>query len=188
MASPTPSREDVLRAFAFEPEHGPDVLKRYLAAFPHLAPDLVDLSLELAREIDEDVPLSQHDLSSIQESVGRYKAGAPVFTDVSAIPASAYSSAADKLSLPLQVLVAFRDRRVELASIPARFLRSLAQALQTTKGALESFLALPPLAAPARARKSDVRPPPPSKVPFERLLVDAGVAQRRVNELLGLDS
>ena len=48
-----PSREDVLDAFAVEPNHERNTLERYLRDYPQYAAELVDLSRELSRVIFE---------------------------------------------------------------------------------------------------------------------------------------
>jgi hypothetical protein len=178
------TREDILKAFALESDEGRNVLKRYLAAYPQFAIDLVDLSRELSRQDLPDVELSEQDELSIQASLERYRNGRSMVSNLGKVPSKVFADAAGRLSLPLQVMIAFRERRVELASVPTRFLETLAAALQTTRGALESFLALPPQVSAGRTNKSGVRPSAAVKVPLGRVLLDAGVSPQRVSELL----
>mgnify|MGYP000406170504 CR=1 FL=1 len=53
---PQITADDVLRAFAMDFEPGAGVLKRYLAQYPEHSIALIDLSMELTREFDDDLP------------------------------------------------------------------------------------------------------------------------------------
>jgi len=68
--------------------------------------------------------------------------------------------------------------------LPRRVLAKMAEALQTSTETLLSYLALPPEAPLARARKSVVKPAAPEKVSFERVLQDAGVDEQIISNLL----
>ncbi|WP_438332253.1 hypothetical protein [Burkholderia pseudomallei] len=176
------SRDEVLRAFAVEENSGRDTLVRYLAAYPQYAHDLVDLSRELARAwVDEE--LFEEDERSVDIAVARFRAGGGLKGAVVTLKPQVFTAAAARLQLPLQAMLAFRERRVDLASVPARFLERLALALQTTLDQLSAFLSQPTLVSAARQSKSNAKPTAAAKVSFEKILLDAGVPQERVQEL-----
>lgn len=54
--NPQISADDVLRAFAMDFEPGARVLQQYLAQYPEHSMALIDLSMELLREFDDDAP------------------------------------------------------------------------------------------------------------------------------------
>jgi len=57
-----PTREEVLDAFAVEPQHDRTILERYLKQYPEYASELVKLSREVSRNIESDQnPLSAHE-------------------------------------------------------------------------------------------------------------------------------
>jgi hypothetical protein len=179
-----PSRDDVLASFAVEEHAGPGTLKRYLSTYPEFARDLVHLSREMHRSWSDDEPLSAEQKASIGAAMQRL-AGAPVaIADLNSAPPSVFGVAADVLGLPLQVLAAIRQRRVEPASVPAAFMARLAEALKTSAAQLMAYLEQPPLQAVPRSAKADGKPTEPTKVGIERLLVDAGVPQDRIEELM----
>jgi len=65
--SPKPSREEVLDAFAVEPVHDRITLERYLRDYPQYAAELVELSREVSRLVDEDgSPLTAHEEALIE--------------------------------------------------------------------------------------------------------------------------
>lgn len=176
------TRDEVLYAFAVEGAGGRDTLMRYLATYPQYAQDLIDLSRELVRPVSDD-PLSAADVQRADAAVTRFRAGTARRAPVS-FAAQAFNGAAERLQLPTLVLVSFRERRVDLASVPARFLERLAAALESTMDQLRAFLAQPPLVSAARQSKSRVKPVAAAKVPFEKVLRDAGVEAERVQVLI----
>lgn len=95
-----------------------------------------------------------------------------------------FALAAKALGLPMQVGVAIRERRIDVATLPSRFLERLANALQTSVSVVQSFLLLPAQASALRANKSDDKPAPAEKVPLERLLREAGMDEERISRLL----
>jgi hypothetical protein len=197
---PPPTRDEVLDAFAVEPDHGRDTLERYLRAYPAFAADLVDLSLELSRPIAEDIaPLSPADAARIDTAWLRHRAAAPGPASAGGPPVGAPGPVADPLAalsiadlrvvardlgVPRQVLTAFRERRVDLASVPHAFLVRMAKAIQSTFETLRAALAQPAALTPGWNYKSDTKPSGDAPVPFERLLRDAGVPDAEVAALL----
>jgi hypothetical protein len=180
-------REDVLRAFAMEFAEGAGILQRYLNEYPQYSLDLVDLSRELSRQFDEAAELTAEDLRFVNSGVERFRVGRVTVHDLEAATAKRFTDAAIALNIPLQAGIAFRERRVEVSTVPARFLAKFASALQASIATLESFLALPPAVSLARANKSVEKPTAAQKVSFERVLTDAGVSQERLAELLSQD-
>lgn len=180
---PSATRDDVLRAFAMEFGEGPTVLKRYLTEYPQFGIDLVNLSRELSRSEAVDEELAEDDVVGASRAVERFRNRATQRIQLSELRPKAFQEAARQLNLPLQVMIAFRERRVDLASVPVRFRNALAQALRTTVEMLDTFLALPPQVSLGRASKSGVKPVAAEKVSFERILKDAGVSAERISEL-----
>ncbi|WP_152623753.1 hypothetical protein [Pseudomonas sp. PI1] len=176
------SRAEVLRAFAVEQTPGKDTLARYLTAYPQYANDLVDLSRELnSPSLDRE--LSAEEVRAVDAATARFRAagGLPI---VQALKPQAFVSAAASMQLPLQSMIALRERRVELSSIPARFLQRLALELGTSLEQLSDYLGQAAMASAARQNKSSMKPGPATKVSFEKVLLDAGVPTERVQSLL----
>ncbi|RQN37326.1 hypothetical protein [Paraburkholderia tropica] len=176
------TRDEVLYAFSVEDVGGRDTLMRYLATYPEYAQELIDLSRELTRPVSDE-PLSPADAQRVDAAVTRFRTGIGQRVPVS-FAAQAFNVAAERLQLPTLVLVSFRERRVDLASVPVRFLERLAGALESTMDQLRAFLAQPPLVSAARQSKSRVKPVAAVKAPFEKVLRDAGVEAARVQALI----
>lgn len=178
------SREDVLNAFAMDFESGAGVLERYLSQYPEYALQLVDLSRELSREFDDDLPLSAEDLVAVDAGMRRLQERSVTLQALQEAPAKTFTNAAKALGWPIQAGLALRERRIESSTIPARVHEKLAQALQASVAVLNSFLALPPQTSQLRASKSSIKPVAAEKVSLERTLRDAGVDEEVLSKLL----
>jgi hypothetical protein len=177
------SREDVLNAFAMDYVPGSSFLARYLSDYPQFATDLVDLSRELSREISDE-PLSADELAYLHGKMGHLRETEISLAKLQSVPAKVFTAAADALELPLQVGLAFRERRIDVATLPDHLLERLAQALQAPLATLQSFLAMPPQVSTLRASKSNEKPGPAVKVSLDKVLRDAGVDEKRITALL----
>jgi len=187
-AVPRPSREEVLDAFAVEPNAGRETLERYLRSYPEFAAELVDLSRELSRTMadDEDAALSPSDQARIASAWRRHAAlrGVDAADPLAALSVVERRDLARRLGVPLQVVSAFRERRVIINSVPAWFLERFAEEVSVARDALVATLAAPATPASARSFKSDDKPNAGAHVTFEKILVDAGVDEARRRELL----
>lgn len=178
------SRDDVLYAFAMDHETGgSSPLARYLKDYPQFAIDLVEFSRELSREVSDE-PLDAEELAYLDGKMGRLRESAVTLSNLQAAPTRLFTEAATALGLPLQVGLALRERRIEVASLPGRLLEKLAQALHASATTVHSFLSMPAQVSTLRANKSNNKPGPALKVPLERLLADAGMDEARITALL----
>lgn len=177
-ANSQPSREDILYAFAVEPNPDRDTLEQYLRDYPQYAAELIDLSYELSREVCEDeMPLSDEDLALIDSAWQRHAdtVSGETLAPLSALSATEQRELAQRLDVPRQVITAFRERRVELASVPPSFLERLATAMNSPVELLRNALTLPHNLGLARSYKADGRPETQASVTFEQLLIEADV-------------
>lgn len=181
-------RADVLDAFAVEADAGPETLARYLRDFPQFGTELVDLGRELGRTLPPDeAPLSASEQAMIDAAWSRHAAAAPAesATDpFSALSVAELRDVAQQLNIPRQVVTAFRERRVIVATVPKPFLARLANALKSTLDEVVRALAAPPTPTPARSYKADGKPSAASAVSFEQVLMDAGLSADRRQDLL----
>ncbi len=180
-----PSRDEVLRAFAVEVHTGRDTLMRYLTRYPQYTHDLLDLSREMTRTF-ADNELSEEELRCLDVAVSRFRAGGGLKSAQAELKLEpkAFSAAATHLQLPLQAMLAFRERRIDLATVPARFLERLARELEAPLDQLRVFLSQTPMVSIARESKSSVKPAVAAKVSFEKVLLDAGVPKERTQALI----
>lgn len=183
--SPPTTREDVLGAFAMDFESGkPGVLERYLSQYPEYSLQLVDISRELSRTLEEEEPLNAGELATVSSGMHRLQKLTATVQSLQDAPAKTFTNAVKALALPMQAGLALRERRVDVSTIPARILETLAQALQASVEVLGSYLALPPQVSQLRANKSSVKPTEAEKVSFERVLREAGMDEAALSKLL----
>lgn len=185
--SPT-TREDVLGAFAMDFEPGKTgLLDRYLSRYPEYSLQLVDLSRELSRELEEDMPLNTDARATVTRGMHRLQVRMATLQSLKDAPAKMFIDAAKASALPIQAGLALRERRVEPSTIPARILEALAHALQASVAVFNSYLALPPQVSQLRANKSNDKPTAAEKVSFERILREAGVDEATLSTLLNCE-
>lgn len=178
------SADDVLRAFAMDFEPSAGVLQRYIAQYPEHSIALIDLSMELTREFDDDLPLGVAGFDFVAAGMARLRESTITLEALQAAPAKTFTEAFDVLALPMQVGLAFRERRIDVATLPQRMAAKVAAALMVSTETLLSYLVLPAMVPAARARKSNARPTAPEKVSFERVLRDAGLDEQSIANLL----
>ncbi|MCE9671831.1 hypothetical protein LY474_28895 [Myxococcus stipitatus] len=185
-----PSRDDVLDAFAVELNPGRETLERYLRDYPDLTSELVDLSRELSRPVCEDEgPLAPEDEALIDAGWSRHRGATPKpVSPFDALSLDELRDLAKRLEVPRQVITAFRERRVDVASVPRRFLTRLAAALNSTPDLLVSTLRPQYTPELDRSYKSNTKPMVAAPVSFERLLIDAGVPEERRAGLMADDN
>ena len=175
-----PQLDDILDAFAMEETHAKATLDRYLTAYPQFAGDLIDLSRELLRaEVPADAELAPGDAAKIDAAWARHAAARPQLAvdPFAALSPTRSREVATELGVPRQVIAAFRERRIEPASVPGAFLRRLAGALAASVDEFVAWMAPPPANALARSYRADGQPNAPAQVSFERILIDAGVSE-----------
>lgn len=171
--------EDVLAAFAVEPTHDKTTLDSYLAAYPELTSELLELAMELeAGEDDSHIDLES---PAVVGSWARYsQAGMGALT-----PASFSRETAAKLGIKTAVIVQLRDRAVELASIPASFLTRLAEALGTGIDQLSAYLSEPRTLAAGASYKSDGKPTAGRQMRLADVMAQCGHTPEEISRLLG---
>lgn len=188
--APRPSCDEVLDAFAVEPDTGRATLERYLRDYPEYAEDLVDLASELSREVVvKEGPLSTEDQALIHAAWKKHVKAAPkpVVEPFSVWSAMEVRKVAASLEVPRQVLTAFRERAVLAASVPKPFMERLASALESSFDRLTAYLEAPGGLSLARSYKADSKPKTAPLVTFKQLLIDAGVPAEKRKELMADD-
>lgn len=183
---PIPQLEDVLGAFSVEPVRGGDTLKRYLAEYPQYTEEIVDLSFELSKSVNEDdAPWTASELAEIDAAWQNHGEKAlQAVNPFEGLSVDKLRQVALILDVPRTVLLAFRERQVIIASVPKRFLRMLAAALGKSVELLTAFAQSAAPMPAARSYKSDVKPQMAEQITFEQLLIQAQVSEAKRQELL----
>ncbi|MBR0683829.1 hypothetical protein GXW74_25355 [Roseomonas eburnea] len=186
------SDEEILLAFAAETLHDKETLTRYLARYPHLRDELLDLLYEIV--LDEEFGPGEDErlgeglvdtalkklLDCSPEAAG--EASSEAFAEALRLRGTTTLSRAS--GLPLEVLVAIRDRCLVPESLPRRVLRRVAEAASVRAADMRAYLALPPILPARAAHSSRSKPAVQPQVSFSDFLDDLDLTQAERDDLL----
>ena len=129
--------------------------------------------------VEDEKPLSTQDQAMINSAWRRHMEAVPMegIDPFARLSTAEFRDIAKQLDVPRQVITAFRERRVVIASVPRPFLARFAAALNSTVELFSSSLASSPGPILARSYKADKKPGDEIPVTFERLLIDAGIPE-----------
>lgn len=189
--------DDVLEAFAGEPDTGDAALAGYIRRYPQFAVALAEFALELRLTVAAEGQASAPDVVWLNESWRKFeRAAAAAFP----LPPSAamdlfagltparLAGIRRELDIPTAILNGFRDRLVLAATVPARFMGRLANALGIGFDELRAFLELPSRVNTAASYSATGTPGvADAKIGFETLLDQAMVSPDRRRALMQED-
>lgn len=185
------SAEEIFLAFAVEQEYDNATLERYLRLYPHLADELIDLSLDLRLQRATEDTTTRADEVWVDSSLAAFRATSPVQTSAPVIDPFANVSPQELVNLrraldvPSGVILGFSSRLVDIVSVPAWFVDALARGLRSTVDDLRRFMAAPPRLAHGVSYKADDAPSAEQeKITFEDLLKQCKVPDERRQQLL----
>lgn len=183
--------EEILLAFSVEHEQDNANLEHYLRQYPHLADQLIDLSLDLRLQRATAEATPPTDEQWVEASLAAFRAILPVQTSAEVTNPFANVSSQElvalrrELGVPSGVIQGFSSRIVDIASVPAWFIDALARGLRSTVDDLRHFMAAPPRLAPGVSYKADDAPSAEKeKITFEDLLQQCKVPYERQQQLL----
>lgn len=186
--TPQASKEDVLHAFSAESNPNADTLASYLKRYPQYREALIDLSIELFTapkfdEVAEKVPSdkSKHAWSKFQSLLSPIDPAstAPLSMDnpLSNLSDERFRELASELNVNRLFLSRLRDCSIQVATIPQRFLSSVAQALTVPLEGLTSALEAPPVVASGLRHKASGKPGAGDKITFEEALASSALSE-----------
>ena len=184
--------EAILYAFAVEPNHDRNTLERYLRQYPDLTDDLIDLASEFRLgDALGPSPLSMPPDTGGEAAWQEFLACTPheACSNKAANPfarfrGETFASLADALNVPRSFLTPFRDGLVTAGSIPERFVRRLAQAMNASVESLRQYFADPQPGLVARAFKSDGKPSHQGQKTFRDLVESTEMSDEQRQLLL----
>ncbi|MBL4795973.1 MAG: hypothetical protein JKY50_01015 [Oleispira sp.] len=151
-------KEKVLLSFSIEPDHSKATLDRYLTQYPDLASEILDLAheidlVEIANEVSEGEKLTLKNVLS----------------------GESLNTLSNRMSLPKDFLMGFRDRLIRLETIPQGFLRKLSTALDREISQVVMLLAQPSGSKPRQAFKAIGRPQDMEQMTFNDFVDQSGL-------------
>jgi hypothetical protein len=172
-ANSSPNEDEVLLAFSVEPSHDRTTLEHYLRRYPEHANALVDCSIELMidafRGSDEEHVASEH---VVDRSWQLFEATMFPSRDVAAanpfgqLNPTAFKSVAKKMDITNLLLMRFRDRAIDVATIPVLLIQRLAAELGTSVDAVSTYLSNPPAISAGQSFRSNVKPAVTEQISF----------------------
>jgi hypothetical protein len=185
-------QEAILYAFAIEPTHGQDTLNRYLAQYPGLADELIDLAFELrlaAVELPGDLASAAD--PGMQSAWAEFINCAPGKTEparagsfLSKFRGQGFADLANRMKVPRSILTAFRDRLVKPVSVPERFLCRFAEAAGSNLEEVREYLSYPPCIIGTAQFKADNKPALLAQVSFRQLVENTEMSDEQRKDLL----
>ena len=172
--SPEPLGEAVLDEFAMEEEMTPATLRQYIDRHPSLAASLLDLYHELRLQAAEaaEGSYAHQEAEPILEASDADAA-------LAALSGGELRAVAKRLGLPRTFFMGFRDRRIEFATIPGRFVVNFARALRVRTDQLVSHLTTADLPAMRVAFRADEAPEIPPKIDFRSYMDAVGLTEEQ---------
>jgi len=169
------TEEEVLLAFSIEASHDEATLKQYLREYPEYATALADCSIELmidaAHDSDEVQVSSAH---VVEQAWQQFQAvvhptlAASVENPFATLNPTAFKSLAKKLDINNLLLIRLRDRAIDAATIPRRFVQRLATELGATTDAVMDYLRNSPAMVSGHSFRSAVKPAVTEQISFEK--------------------
>lgn len=171
--------ENILAAFAVEPNHDKATLDRYLTTYPDLRADFLDLILELEFDASDDSPLNLE--SAIVSASWNRFANSPN----APLTASAFTrDVAKAIAVKTTVIMQLRDRAVLVASIPFGFMSRLASALGTGVTELTGYLSAPRSLAAGASYKAEGKPALAPQMELTDVLAQCGHTADEIAKLV----
>lgn len=168
--------EEVLHAFSVEPRHDRATLEHYLNRYPEHSLALVDCSIELMMDASrscEDVQASSDQVvdqawQQFQAAMGSAQGTATVANPFAQLQPTAFKSMAKRLDVSNLFLMRVRERTIDAATYPRRFVQQLAAELGATADAVSAYLRSPPTMTSGQSFRSNVKPEVAAQIPFDQ--------------------
>lgn len=186
------SEEEVLLAFAVEPIHDHQTLERYLGEYPEHANALVDCSIELMVDATRSDEVSLNSEAVVDQAWQQFQAAVGKPVDGSAVNPfatlnpTAFRSLAKKLNINNLFLIRLRDRAIDAATIPQRFVQWLAVELGAPADAVMAYLCSPPAMVSGHSFRSAVKPAVTEQISFEKAVEASHLTQAQQDALKAL--
>lgn len=186
------SEQEVLLAFAVEPVHDRKTLERYLAEYPQHADALVDCSSELmldSMRSDDASPVSDEVIDrawrQFEVAVGQ-PVVRPTANPFAALKRNDFKEVAKNLNISNLLLMRFRDRAIDFATIPRSFVQRIAAELGASPVTLSAYLRNPPGMVSSQSFRSSVKPTVAEQMSFERAIATSQLTPEQQEALKAL--
>ena len=168
--------EEVLLAFSVEPRHDRVTLEYYLNQYPEHSLALVDCSIEMMMDgshSGDEVQVSSDQVvdqawRQFQAAMGSAQGTVAITNPFAQLQPTAFKSIARRLDVSNLFLIRVRERAIDAATFPRRFVQQLAAELGATVDAVSAYLRSPPTMASSLSFRSNVKPEVTAQIPFNQ--------------------
>jgi hypothetical protein len=170
------SEEEVLLAFSVEPTHDRKTLERYLSEYPAHTKSLIDCSIELMVDAARSDAVAMTSESAVEQVWQKFQSTVSQLGETSAfnpfatLTSTAFKSLASKLDINNLLLARLRDRAIDAATIPRRFVQGLATELGATSEGVMNYLRNPPAMVSGHSFRSTAKPAVAEQMSFEKAI------------------
>ncbi len=186
------TEEEVLLAFAIEPTHDRKTLERYLAEYPGHAEALVDCSVELMMDATRGDEVSLTSEAIVDRAWQQFQTAARQPVDgatanpFARLNRDAFRTLAERLNINSLLLSRLRDRAIDAATIPGRFVQVLATELGASVDAVTDYLRSPPAIVSSQSFRSVVKPTVAKQISFDKAIESSQLTDAQQNALKAL--
>lgn len=177
--------EQILDAFAAEPSHDRDTLEVYMSKYPELRLRFLELAAE-TREVAGAARVATESIEDpgLEAAWSLVTSYTPEAASKTANPFEPFTrkkfvELCDGLGLPRGFVVAIRDKRVQLASIPERFLEAAARLLNSRIEDLRAYLSGSPQVISTAEFKASKKPVAFEQITFLQLIEDTELSSEQ---------
>lgn len=190
--NPGLDEEEIILAFSVEPTHDRKTLERYLREYPEYTDALVECSIELmvgatrsdSTEIASEIAVDQ--AWQRFQTIMNQPNDTVVMNPFAKLNSTDFKTLAKRLDINNLLLVRLRDRAIDVATIPQRFVQKLATELGATEDAVSTYLSSPPGIVSSHNFKSAVKPAVTTQISFEQAITTSQLTQPQQEALKAL--
>ncbi|MFE8071998.1 hypothetical protein QQM79_13150 [Marinobacteraceae bacterium S3BR75-40.1] len=187
--TPQASKSAVLHAFSAEANPNADTLASYLKRYPQFRESLIDLSIELftAPAFDKKgIETAPNDnakrawskfQSMLRPEDPASGASSKMDNPLASLNKQRFRELAEELNVNRLFLSLLRDNAIQVATIPRRFLASLAELLNVSVEGLQRVLDGPPTISEGVRYKASGKPSAGDKISFEEALARSQMSE-----------
>ncbi len=192
--NPKSTKEEVLLAFSVE-DDDTSILGKYIQNYPEFKTELIELSLQLMLSPLQEDPINEHSAEIVEQAWGQFQS---VTNDLPGeaektfknpfeeIEVTQFRELSKDLDITTLLFMRFRDRGIELSTIPKQFLELLTKTLEVDSRTLTSYLQRPHIISPNQNFKSDNKPEASDKISFQEAIELSHLSASQKNKLKNL--
>jgi hypothetical protein len=188
-------RDEVLYAFSVEPNKDSVTLEKYLREYPQYKEELIDLSIEIFANPNQDFsPVSEGDSKEAELVWERFQSSLTTETTVSGsssvknpllnLDRSRFRALAKKLGVNSLFLTMLRDRTIKVSTIPTQLIGILAKELDVSSDVMRNALVGEPTVSSSVRFKADGKPTATEQVSFDEALDSCSLSDSQKEKLM----